>query len=87
MVREGWKCSESVWRGSSICHEYWNMHPEPGVAHHQKVAVKAKSFAYSVCHVTLVPGGSSHFKQAGILGWTHARVSGGSSFIYDESQS
>jgi hypothetical protein len=28
-----------------------------------------------------MPGGSSCFKQAGILGWTHARVSGGSSFI------
>jgi hypothetical protein len=35
--------------------------------------------------MTLAPGGSSHFKQAGILGWTHTWVSGGSSFIYDES--
>src|SRR5882762_5717689 len=34
MVRLGWKRSESVRRGSSIGHECWNMHPEPGVAHH-----------------------------------------------------
>jgi len=33
MVREGWKHSEGVQRGSSICHKCQNMHPEPGVAH------------------------------------------------------
>jgi len=34
MVREGQKRSESVHRGSSICHKCRNMHLEPGVAHH-----------------------------------------------------
>ena len=33
MVREGQKCSESVWRGLSIGHKCQNMCPEPGVAH------------------------------------------------------
>ena len=36
MVREGWKCLESVWRGSSIGHKCWNMCSEPGVAHQRK---------------------------------------------------
>ena len=34
MVREGQKCSESVWRSLSIGHKCRNMRPEPGVAHH-----------------------------------------------------
>jgi hypothetical protein len=45
MVREGWKCSESVGRGSSIGHKCWNMHPEPGVAHqHVHVCPSANLF-------------------------------------------
>src|SRR5882762_3846191 len=36
MVREGWKHSESVRRGSSIGHKCRNMRPEPGVAHQRK---------------------------------------------------
>src|SRR5882762_3521767 len=41
MVREGWKHSESVQRGSFIGHKCQNMCPEPGVAHHHSICCTA----------------------------------------------
>jgi hypothetical protein len=35
MVKEGWKCSDSVLGSLSIGRNGWNMCTEPGAAHHQ----------------------------------------------------
>src|SRR5882762_6375701 len=76
MVSEGWKHSESVWRGSAIGRECQNMCPEPGVAHHR---VHARSCIH-LCQPPL-PGHTcwafvgplfilvrAHFVPAGLFG-------------------